>query len=670
MPRKKNRAKPAKQEILQASTSALPAQEEQIVYNTTIQELLDIANNVQGVDQSLILNEFFQNIIFDGASNSNEVNYTTICKQIVANWQERAKQFLSDTDFTYEHYNKAITLLTQEGKMTNLNHAWGFTFTKLLVAIYYELTIPEDHTVKIVMLALRNIALTKIIDEYLINPLTQHNILPGTIPGIDKHKEFFYLPDGKKVSFQDTPIILLNPNRELNYQKEMTMKIVSCGKPSVFYNQESIPHVINILVSFANQCMAFGSPVNDFKGEQISVNFIKNAFNEIKKTSTFKNNSDEATLAFIIAFIGFFNIYAKNDTKTLQDFENDFIKFLKSYTWKTELNNISDTPDVMTDLSPFQNYEKLFENLTSSSLYNTKIIKLKYNNIYKLVLSFSLVRHKFDEKEDAIIADAAFNYFALLEEERKKTSLSAAPPTKPVNINQNGEAYLCIDANQEKEAAPILTDTQNITVLKESVADQYLDNIVTKAGAMDIILKYLEDKRNGMEIKGIKRNFINFSAENMKIIVDLNPEKPIIFVFNKAKINISDKQLEILTATAIDYHGIGRNGKKININEKKEVAEVHIKFWKDGERYTLPSTYHTETTLGETPVTICYLDREMGPEEWHVTHRMNAPQHLNMPRELQSIFTPQSSLKVEENLPLKASPALTQTWVEITERLF
>lgn len=657
MPAKKNKKKNNKEaspntldKISELATSNQSLQEV-ASYNVDLSELIKISRSVQDANQSLILNELFKKAKFipSNGENVNNIDYVAIFKENLEIWKDCVIKLLSETDFAYEYYNAIVEKLNQDGKIT-LAKQWSPVLTKLIIGIYYEIHEKGNNDLKVIMVFLRNLALHKLIKEKLLDSLKDHGIIPGIIMELDKEVEIFYLPNGNRILMPNEPLALLNLTREVERNREHVVRQVCRGRASADYNDCTMPLVMDCIAEFLNKALSFCSIPGDFKGEMISVAFIKRAFKEIKKTASFIEDSDDVTTAFIVAFTGVFSIYERDPGKTLQDFENNFITFILSYSWKAELNNL------INNNSFAKNIDKIIDVLSKNLSNTSKALNLRYIDIYKLSLSFGLTRKKFDDRENEIIAALALDYFALKNEQRKEL-FKEKESKKPVDINQNGGSA----EPKENTAQPSL----NIFSCKETandndqVAISYLDNLINQVGVIPIFAEYMQDRKEGMKIKGVKPDFVSLSEGNIQIVMDFMSPTPIIFVFNKQNMNISERYLEALTSKKIDYYGIGKNGNKINFDASGQVKEVHIKFLKDGERYTIPSTYNTSLMINGVTVAICYFDRELTPEEWHEEHRMNVPQYQEIPSELHSMFFhPAPFIKQHHDESLVESPTL------------
>lgn len=286
-------------------------------------------------------------------------------------------------------------------------------------------------------------------------------------------------------------------------------------------------------------------------------------------------------------------------------------------------------------------------------------------------MEFALKPEKFRQilKEEQKTAEVkAKEFFELLhkEEEERVATSKEIEKARPLNTN-------AASASSISE-----TSTTPKTHRSDENADKYLSNIIEDCSITKQISDFIESRNNGMITKGkILNNIVGIEKDGMRIIANLNHERPIIYVFNKEKIGISNTLLDKLTSKEIDYYGEGESGTKILKNRKDQsIEEIHLKYYSEGESFRIPQTYKTtikiepqeteslsyeaETASAssaqeETECDVIYFDCLTTAATWH-GQMFNIGQHSSAPAELSSIIQQQSKDVEQKQSNRKSKP--------------
>lgn len=650
MPKKKPELKSKPQKQVDHSNEACNAEsgvteQESPSSNLTLEAgLTSVFNSPETEDMKFRLaEELLNKSVYIKKQESGKVDYHKIYKLHHEAWQEKVVKFLTNTPFTYQAYYESIVALYDTPSLAGLfKDKPNFTLVKLLIGVYYSTLFEENNNIIITVHAIRAIILNKLRAE-MDRPLYTQGIILNFAQNIEKSISTYRFPNNEQVvAEEENPLVLLNPEREIKDNREKVIKNVSRGKVMVRIDDKYKERAASYLAVTLNVATMFNLPAENFKGEEIPVNLIKVLFKQLTKWPYFKIDSSNVTYGFLMIFSTFIDIYSKNPGKTLADFEADFKKFISSETLRDELKKF--------DLA-------MIVGLGG----DTKAIKKYCGPLYKVILEFTISPEKFQKREDELLALKALSYLELINKENQKEKEIKA--CSKVSINQNktvsgkfkeekaasSKALESIEEersviSKETTSPSFYSDSPMLSLNADShneVIDKYLSSVVEKNGILRTLEEYIKDVRNGLQIKGEKSNIIGLLDRNMKVVADFTQQKPVIFIFNKDKMELSDRYLEILTSRKINYTGYGRNGNKIDMDETGDIREVHIKYHNEaGESMTIPSTYKTNITIEGVEAIICYFDINLSPQQWHEALNMQAPQYQVVPEELQSLLSP------------------------------
>lgn len=563
-------------------------------------------------------------------------------------WKEKITELVNDKDFALQMYTEGLNreaknapyIQILKGKQINLD------MMKMIFALHEVQSHKGKSDLTNIVYLIKLMALHFIKQKYLVEPLAAYGITVGDI-------NIATFPDGSTISF-NLPAAKLSG----------TQRHVCLFSPTL--NDKANK---KFLAEWLERSIKMGLPVNTIDNKEIPSKLIQKLYKElysIIEVNCFSCNNElrfldcmeaavpnTALIIFMSMYCTITNKWAGNK-KTLEDFERDFLKIIHSDAFKLYMRK-----------SPIFFYKKVHENNILQYDINNRMEDYEevigLNETIKIIIHFPKIIQQTNRfillyliKPEQFLKDneESNREMEKLNEENKKAldyleKLSIETNQKATltngkknNINENKasdeESYL----NKAKISTPSSLNEASVMEGAKAV-NKYLKEIVESSDIITTVSQYIKDIKNGMEICGRKENIVALSRDNMMVVTDLRAKKPIIYVFNKSKMGVTDSYIARLATTSIDYYGYGSAGNKIEINEQGDITECHIKYYeKDGTSQRLPATYYDNNmTIENIQCAVLYFDLKLSALEWHQSPNFAVPLHETIPAELKTALS-------------------------------